>query len=400
MTPDNPNQNTAAYVTMAIFAWNEEHAIKSTLHSLLEQSIFERLRLRKLRCEVICVANGCTDRTPEVAAEVLREVMLQHPDRSALSCRITNLQARGKVNAWNEFVHNLSAREARFLFLMDADILIHREETMGDMLRTREQDTEAVVAVDVPHKDIAFKKNRSIGTRLSLGASRMTLAAEGQLCGQLYCIRAEVARKVYLPKDLAACEDGFIKALASTDFLSHEPWVKRIRVAREAEHTFEAYTSPIAILRNQKRQIMGQTIVHVLVDQYLKGLPPAQRDACGSLLKANDADDPFWLKRLIHDHLQTTRFFWRLYPGLFANRFRHLRKLDPIHWVVCFPAAVAGSCMAFAASFMAHRSLKNGCTDYWPKAKRMGFEQSSETDRRSAALTRAVSQPQIKGLTS
>ena len=48
----------------------------------------------------------------------------------------------------------------------------------------------------------------------------MTGSASAQLCGQLYCIRAEVARNIYLPKDLCACDDGFIKALVCTDFLT------------------------------------------------------------------------------------------------------------------------------------------------------------------------------------
>ena len=62
--------------------------------------------------------------------------------------------------------------------------------------------------------------------------SEMTRAAHGQLCAQLYCIRAEVARNIYLPKDLAACEDGFIKALVCTDFLTHEVKPERVRLAR------------------------------------------------------------------------------------------------------------------------------------------------------------------------
>ena len=113
---------------------------------------------------------------------------------------------------------------------------------------------------------------------MSLGASQMTGSARAQLCGQLYCIRAEVARNIYLPKDLCACDDGFIKALVCTDFLMHQVWPWRIVAAADAAHTFEAYVSPAGILKNQKRQMIGQTIVHVLVDDYLKKLPTSQTD--------------------------------------------------------------------------------------------------------------------------
>ena len=369
----NGSNGGGPYVSIAIFAWNEERAIVATLQSLFEQSLFGRLRHRHLRCEIICVANGCTDQTPAVAGNFLREVLLQHPDRDSLIATVANLSPRGKVNAWNQFVHHRSARGARFLFMMDADILIHRKENLWNMLNVLEKEPWPIVAVDRPCKDIEFKNRRSMRERLSLAASSVTQAATGQLCGQLYCIRAEAARRIYLPKDLAACEDGFIKALVCTDFLSHAPEPGRIRLAPNAEHTFEAYTSPASILKNQKRQVMGQTMVHVLVDGYLRRLSLAARGDLAQFLRARDATDPSWLKRLISDHLRRTRFFWRLHPGLVGNRFRHLRRLSPISRVRCFPAALAGAGATLAASFLAYRSLKKGCTDYWPKALRMGL---------------------------
>src|SRR5579862_4177135 len=193
MTSGQSRSDSPPYICVAIFAWNEEAAIRATLQSLLQQSLFEELDRRDLRCEVICVANGCTDRTAVVADEVFREVQPQHPHRTVWAARSTNLVERGKVNAWNQFVHHLSAREARFLFMMDADILIHKRETMWNMLETLERNAEATVAVDIPRKDIGFKKHRSVSERLSMNASEMTLAADGQLCGQLYCIRAAAA---------------------------------------------------------------------------------------------------------------------------------------------------------------------------------------------------------------
>jgi glycosyltransferase involved in cell wall biosynthesis len=377
MTSNESNGSEPPYVSIAIFAWNEEEAVRSTLESLFEQTLFGQLRRRHLRSEVICVANGCTDKTAVVAGDFFRKVMLEHSDREALTAKLANLTARGKGNAWNQFVHQISDRGARFLFMMDADILIHRKETLWNMLNVLETELESNVAVDVPRKDIGFKQRLSIGERLSLAASSMTLAADGQLCGQLYCIRAQAARRIYLPKDLAACEDGLIKALVCTDFLSHDAWPSRIRVAPNAEHTFEAYTSLASILKNQKRQIMGQTIVHVLVDQYLRRLPAAERWDLAQFLRTKDVTDPSWLKRLIGDHLRRTRCFWRLHPGLLGNRLRHLSKLSAFHRVRCLPAALASAGASLAASLLAYGSLKNGCTDYWPKAKRGGFSPRS-----------------------
>jgi hypothetical protein len=260
---------------------------------------------------------------------------------------------------------------------MDADIVIHRPETLWNMLAVLDQDPRANVSVDHPCKDIGLKPRKSLRDKLSLSASQTTLAAPAQLCAQLYCIRAEIARKIYLPKDLAACEDGFIKALICTDILSHGVWPERIRAAEGAAHTFEAYTSPLATLRNQKRQILGQTIVHILVDQYLPGLPGA-REGMAELLRRKDIEDPSWLKRLIAEHLRRTRFFWRLYPGLLSLRFKRLRQLPRFKRWLCFPATVAGTTVSFVASFMAYKALKHGCTDYWPQAARAGDTRTPE----------------------
>jgi hypothetical protein len=129
-----------------------------------------------------------------------------------------------------------------------------------------------------------------------------------------------------------------------------------------------------AILKNQKRQIIGQTIIHLLVDRYFRTLSAVEKQSLADFVRTKDSTDPTWLKQLIRAHIERTRCFWRLYPGLLTNRFHRLRQLDTLEGLRCFPAAVAGSCAALAASFMAYRTLKDGCTDYWPKAKRESFE--------------------------
>jgi glycosyltransferase involved in cell wall biosynthesis len=361
-------------LAIGIVARNEESGLGAMLESLFAQTIFEELNRRGWKCEIHCLANGCTDRTVEVAAEVFDRQQRLHPQRAAIRARVFELRERGKINAWNQFVHGLSPKEARFLFLMDADILMHRPDTLWRMLNALEEDREAHIAVDRPRKHILFKRRKSIGDWISLAASRLTSSAEGQLCGQLYCIRSEIARKIYLPKDLAACEDGFIKTLVCTDFLTKPSASRRIRLAEGAEHTFEAYVSPTALVRNQKRQIMGQTIVHILVDRYLKSRPLVERERLAETLQKKDHLDPLWLKRLIDQHLRQTRFWWHLYPGLGGGALRKLKRVRLWERVTCFPAAMAGSSLAMISGLLAFEALKEGCTDYWPQAQRRGLE--------------------------
>jgi hypothetical protein len=250
---------------------------------------------------------------------------------------------------------------------MDADILIHRKESLWKMIAALQNEQQLSVTATMPCKDIAFKNQRALKERLSLSMSEMTRAVNGQLCAQLYCIRAAIARNLYLPRDLGACEDGFIKAVACTDFFTHEILPERIRIVPGSEHTFEAYTSPLAVLRNQKRQIIGQTILHVLLDDHFKKLTPHERQSLGETLKRKEAADRFWIKRLIAEHLKRTRFFWQLYPGLLTLRWKRLKKLSPWKRIVCFPAATGSVLVAFLASAMAWKALKSGGTGYWPK---------------------------------
>src|SRR6185295_3572123 len=100
------------------------------------------------------------------------------PFADSFSCRVEEVEKRGKINSWNLFVHDFSAREARFLYLMDADIVIHRPDTLWNMLLTLEANAEAHVSVDRPCKDLEFKSNRTLRERLSLAASQLTRSSE------------------------------------------------------------------------------------------------------------------------------------------------------------------------------------------------------------------------------
>jgi hypothetical protein len=106
------------------------------------------------------------------------------------------------------------------------------------------------------------------------------------------------------------------------------------------------------------------------VDQYLTNLPASQKLCLADFLKAKETSDSTWLRRLITEHLQRTRFWWQLYPGLLTQRFRHFRNLSPMKRVSCFPAALASSCLAIFTSYAAWKHLQAGSPDYWPKAPR------------------------------
>ncbi|HKB56968.1 MAG TPA: glycosyltransferase family A protein [Lacunisphaera sp.] len=357
---------STAWVSLGVIARNEEQSIGPALESLFRQSLFAELERRSLQAEIFCLANGCTDATAAVAARIFWEQSARHPHHRAFSGRALTLPEAGKINAWNQFVHQISAPETHYLILMDADILFGHVTTLWNLCQKLEQQPCAQVAVGDPVKDLALKNKPSLPERLSLATSRMTQGAAAQLTGQLYCIRAAAARRIRLPRELAACEDGFIKSLVCTDFLTKAPQPERIARVPQASHIFTAYVTAGDILRNQKRQMIGQTYVHLLVDRLLPSLPEEDRADLAATVQQLDAVLPGWLGRLLQEHLRQTRWFWRLFPGILTFRFRRLAPLPLGRRLRHLPAALAGQAITLTACWLAARALRGGQRQYWP----------------------------------
>src|SRR5262249_12520320 len=127
-------------LSIGILAWNEEASIGPMLESLFAQSLFRHLADRGERCEVICLANGCTDRTVPFTRDFFERMEREHVDRAGLSAWVADIPEPGRNNAWNRFVHELSSAEARFLCVMDADIVFNRPDTLELVLHELETD--------------------------------------------------------------------------------------------------------------------------------------------------------------------------------------------------------------------------------------------------------------------
>jgi len=372
----NSPEKIAVELSIGLLAWNEEESIGVTLRSLFDQTLFGELLNRGTRCEVIVVANGCTDQTAQIATETLRQFNDDPVLRTTVVTRVADVPQRGKPNAWNRFVHEFSSPSARCLFILDADIVFSTRTTLSNMLQSLREHPDATVVVDHPQKDISFKQRKSLADYFSLATSSMTQRTSAQLTGQLYGIRAERARLIYLPRELMV-EDGFIKALVCTDGLTAPSNPSRIVQAADAGHIFEAYTSPSAVLRNQKRQIIGQTQLHVLLDKELKGLmkehqtrPPG---GLATLLKERDEQDPVWLRRIVNAHLRERRRFWQMFPGIATFRLKRWMKLRGMRKFAYLPAALAGTCVTLISCWLASRFLRRGFETYWPDTRSPGL---------------------------
>jgi glycosyltransferase involved in cell wall biosynthesis len=353
-------------------AWNEEESIRPMLESLLRQTVLRSLASKGERCEIVVLANGCTDGTVAAATGTLAEAKAKGLLSQRTTAWVEEIREAGRNNAWNRFVHEISARKTRYICLMDADILLNQPSTLAILLRTMESNERLGAVSDCPTKDIHLKARPSARERLSMATSDMTNSIEGRINGMLYMMRSEIARNLYVPRDLVANDDGFFKAAICTDFFTKPMDRSKVLSVGGARHLYKPYLLLREVLNNQKRQMIGQTTVHVLVE-YLKGLPEEDRVHLAATLRRNDATDPDWLKRLIDAHIARTRHFWRLFPGILGFRWNRLRSMPGYRKVTHFPAFAAGFVVTLVACWEASRFLHRGVAQYWPRAQRQAI---------------------------
>lgn len=351
------------HISIGILCRNEEDTLAAALKSLFGQSIFGELRFRKLRCEIICIASGCTDNTPLIAKWFCDEQSALHPCRDVFTCRTVEVPETEKAQAWNLFVHGLSTKTSQYCFLMDGNIRIDQRTTLWNMYKALSTHSEAVVAVDqARHCGLS-------GYRTSMPANFQSKQDGIRFSGQLYCIRAEVARNIYLPQALPTWEDAFIETIVCTDFLTHDASSNSILLAKNASHVSEPCDSIMNRLRSHQQRIVGQAITHILVDNHLRTLPIVERVRLAETLRREEQADPSWLRKLVARHVQRTKHFWQLVPGLFEGRFMPLARLKGVEKLVRFPAAAADALASMISCWVAYHALKQAYAGRQPEPK-------------------------------
>src|SRR3954462_15982793 len=83
-------------LSLGMMAWNEEDSICTTLESLFQQSIFEKLRARGECVEFLVLANGCKDRTVAVAQDFLDRMTREHPLSGGFVARVIDIPEAGR----------------------------------------------------------------------------------------------------------------------------------------------------------------------------------------------------------------------------------------------------------------------------------------------------------------
>lgn len=341
---------TPRNVTVAIIARNEEAEIARTIGSLSRQTLFAGPHA----VTVFVVANGCTDRTVPVA----RAAIDAHLAGVAKRAEVIDLTEGGKSRTWNRFVHELAPPETDVFLFLDADIELAHDRVCAEMLTVLERDPAAVACASRPTKSLVRKDHKSLVDRVSLLVSEES-RADRSICGQLYYLRADVARTIWLPNETPG-EDGFLNAMVRTRGFSRPDDPNLIAVADATTHYYDA-PDLLGTFQHERRIIVG-TAVNCWMFEHLWSLGATA--SVGPLIDQWNRTDPQWVSKLIGEH--TRGKTWVISREILLTRLPNLRgaSLTRIAWKA--PLGAAATLFNGIASFRANKVLKrSGAAAIW-----------------------------------
>lgn len=344
--------------SIGILAHNEENQIVKTLNSLRQQTVFQPDSPYS-KIEVVVVPNGCSDRTDQICEWIFKtEAWTSLAPQ--VTCRVEVLAEAGKSNAWNAYIHGISDADAKYIFLMDADIEFNEPQTLERMLANLESTPEAWVAIDQPIKDVQIRKTKGLMSNLSAQVSDKDTSKV--ITGQLYCGRVDKLRQIWMPKGLAV-EDGFLRAMILTDRFTGPEVFDRIAYTPGASHIYEAYTSVRSLLKHEKRIVVGTIVNQFIFDYFWRTCSP-ELDA-GELVRQNNEKDPNWVEKLI-DVSRQERGWWLLNADHTFRRLENLNSYSGLKKIKRFPVAIAASLADWIVFYNANREVhQDRAIGYW-----------------------------------
>lgn len=302
-------------IDLGIFAHDEAEGIAQMVVSLAAQDVLETA---DFSVRILLLANGCTDATARLAREAAT--------RSGIEDRleIFELPKGGKSQTWNTFVHGLTRPDATFMIFCDADISLPKTDALTRLIRFVSERPDLVAASSRPVKDIVYDPpvHMSLSDRLIVASGGTLDDWKESICGQLYVLRGDKARELHLPIGLPV-EDGFVRAMITTDILRQRPMTKRLDGLDSIFHVYKSERGIISLLNHQVRIVIGSAINSVLF-RHLGGTDVS--DVRAELAQA--ARDPDWLPRILKAHLPEARYGYVPWHFLFKRLSGLKRKND------------------------------------------------------------------------
>lgn len=352
-------------LSIGILAWNEQRAIARTIDSLFAQTLFTSGQAPCECVEIVCVPNGCSDATAQIARDALAK-KCSHRWSLPVAHRVEELETAGKANAWNEYVHSFSDQSVEFVVLMDADVQIDHPETLVNLIRSLQDHPQAIVSTALPLKHLALQSRRTIFQSMSVRLSSLVQRKGGAIAGALYCARGEWLRGAWLPIGVIG-DDSFLKLLVVSDLFRGAAQPSRVVRAPNATVVFEANTGIKNILHHQRRRWMSHTINRTLHDYFSEHACP---QGAGQAIKELNRTEPEWVGRLMRDRVRKCGW-WVIPRGVLFSRFNYLKGLPRRSAVAVAPLLAAAFVVDVGVLLAANSAIKRGVqTGVWRRGQK------------------------------
>jgi glycosyltransferase involved in cell wall biosynthesis len=285
-------------VDIGIFAHNESDVIARLIRDLSRQTVFGSV---EWDVHTWIMVNGSSDGTANVAANAC----LALPEDIRAKIMVVDIKQGGKSRTVHKFIHQQSRKDASTLAFMDADIQLPEHNTIAVMLENLRDRPKLQAFTSRPVKDVTFFD-------LDVGRVAKLIAAGGDgitnfrksICGQLYALRAPMARRIALPDGLPV-EDGFVRAMVLTDMFAIPEDLDRIDGDPAVFHIYESIRGIRELLHHQTRLVVGSAINAALYARFRRDgtLGPALQERL--LATAGNAD---WLQATLAQDLPRRPF--------------------------------------------------------------------------------------------
>jgi glycosyltransferase involved in cell wall biosynthesis len=333
-------------ILIGMLIHNEEAIIAQTLHTVFKQNIFTN---SKYSVKVIVVANACSDKSAEICNYELSQ--FGHENNN-FSYQVIEKTEPGKIQAWNDLIHQYSEAKEEYIIMMDGDILLQQNNNFETLIDSLEEDQHALISTDLPIKDIHYDSSNNFTKRFSLGFSKITQKGKGQLCGQLYCARSSFLRQIIIPKEILI-DDTYIKFMACTNGLLSPVDNTKIINNHSVSHIFEAYTGLKNYFNNQVRQTVGFSMWRIFKKIIHN---EAQKTNAMHFLKERLDSQPDWLQNKINQYMKTRK--WFVYDEALSVRFQRLKRLKVAARIKMFLPTCAATLMDIPVVLASNSKIK------------------------------------------
>src|SRR5262249_15767350 len=225
------------------------------------------------------------------------------------------------------------------------------------MVSALQKNSEAVVCVDRPIKDLQCLKKRTFFQNLLVKATPEIHPEHIPLCGQLYCARSAELRQINLPTHISS-EHGFRRALLLTKGFRAPENPRRIILEPRAAHSFASVASISELFKHERWLVAGSIVSMLLFRRFSEEFRTTGLNAM-DLMKKWEAENPVWVSNYIK--IQVAKKGWRILPRQWwFRRVLRLRRLSFSQMCRRFPIAASAFVVDIIIFIGAIRDVQSG----------------------------------------